>query len=172
MKAKLACVGVIALTALCVAAQQVTSNSAYGFDFSQIKTFYVKIGTRWGNPANEQHAVQAVARELTSKGWIQAPDQSSADALVLIHGATATKHTVQEFYSGGAGGEDYSGLTPIGKQAVSFKVGTGVIDIFDTKTKKLIFRGTAEDELSESGAENQEKIDNGVSKVFKDFPPR
>lgn len=172
MRNRIAVIGLVVLTGLCVVAQKVTSNYAPGFDFLKIKTFYVKIATSWGNPTNEQHAVQAVAQELTSKGWTQAPDESAADALVLIHGATATKHTLQEFYAGRSGGEDYSGQIPLGTNEVSFKAGSGVVDIFDTKTKKLIFRGTGEDELSEKGEENREKIDNGVKKMFKDFPPK
>lgn len=64
----------------------------------------------------------------------------------------------------------HSKLLPTRKKR-AFKVGTAVVDIFDTKTKKLLFRGASEDEISEKREANQEKIDKGVEKMFKDFPP-
>jgi len=171
MKTKLAVISIFVLTALCVSAQTVNANYDPAYDFSKVKSFYVDIGTAWGNPTNEEHAKQAVTRELTAKGWTPAPDPSTADVHVMIHGATATKHTIQEFYSGNAGGEDYNGMA-VSSHEVSFKAGTAIIDIFDAKTKKLIFRGYGEDEVSDKPEKNRQKIDNGVAKMFKDFPPK
>lgn len=183
MRIKVGMITVIIFAGLCVAAQQnteekpisgVKTNYDKNFNYSQIKTFYVKIGTSWDNPTNENYAKAAVAKELTAKGWTQAPDEASADALVMIHGATETRHTMQNFYAGGYGGYDWSGGpgAVVATKEVPFKVGTGVIDIFETKTKKLIFRGMAEDELSQKGSDNQAKIDKAVSMMFKDFPPK
>lgn len=183
MRIKLEIAAVIVLAGLSVAAQQnteekpisgVMTNYDKNFNYSQIKSFYVKIGTAWNNPANEDYAKASVAKELTAKGWTQAPDASSADALVLIHGATETRHTMQNFYAGGYGGYDWAAGpgAVVATKEIPIKVGTGVIDIFDTKTKKLLFRGMAEDELSEKGSDNQQKIDKAVKAIFKDFPPK
>jgi hypothetical protein len=177
MRIKLGIIAAITLSVLCVAAQEkklagVKSNYDKNYNFSQIKTFYVKIATPWGNPTNEQHAKEAVIRELTAKGWTEAPDESSADALVLIHGATETRHTLKNFYAGGYGGYDWGGQAVVATQKLPFKAGSAVIDIFDNKTKKLIFRGTGEGEISQKGAENREKIDKGVKEIFEDFPPK
>ena len=38
-----------------------------------------------------------------------------------------------------------------------YNVGTLVVDIFDAKTKQLVFRGTAPDELSDKAEKNQEE---------------
>jgi hypothetical protein len=50
-------------------------------------------------------------------------------------------------------------------------VGSGVVDIFDAKTKKLVFRGTASDTLSDKPEKNEKKIEKSMEKMFKDFPP-
>jgi hypothetical protein len=50
-------------------------------------------------------------------------------------------------------------------------VGSAVVDIFDAKTKKLVFRGTAKDELSDKPEKNEKKIEKATEKMFKDFPP-
>jgi len=52
-----------------------------------------------------------------------------------------------------------------------FLVGTLVVDIYDAKTKALMFRGTATDELSDKPEKNQKKLQKASDKMFKDFPP-
>jgi hypothetical protein len=50
-------------------------------------------------------------------------------------------------------------------------VGTLVVDIFDAKTKALVFRGTASDEISDKPEKNIKKVEKASAKMFKDFPP-
>jgi Domain of unknown function (DUF4136) len=174
MKIKLGIVGAVILTALCVAAQEVKTYYDHAYDFSQVKTFAVKIGTPWGNPTNEEYAKDEVAKQLTAKGWTQTPDESSANVLVVIHGATQDKKSLESFYSGtGVGNYGWAGPAGVtSTREVEYRVGTGVVDIFDTKTKKLLFRGVGEDQISQKGEKNQKKIENGIEKMFTDFPPK
>ena len=51
------------------------------------------------------------------------------------------------------------------------KVGTVVVDLFDTKTKQLIWRGATSDTLSDNSDKNIKNLDKGVEKMFKNFPP-
>jgi hypothetical protein len=46
------------------------------------------------------------------------------------------------------------------------------VDVFDAKTKKMVFRGTASDDISDKPEKNSKKIDKAVEKMFKDFPPK
>jgi hypothetical protein len=46
-----------------------------------------------------------------------------------------------------------------------------VIDLYDAKTKQLIWRGSAQDTLSDKATQNEKKLDKGVAKMFKAFPP-
>jgi hypothetical protein len=130
------------------------------------------LGTAWGNPTNEQYAQTMVAQQLIAKGYTQAPDAASADLLVIVHGATEDKKSVQAFYTG-TGTQNFGWAGPAGVVSTwetEYKVGTGVIDVFDTKAKKLVFRGMAEEEISGIGPQNQKKIDEGIARMFKDFP--
>ena len=49
--------------------------------------------------------------------------------------------------------------------------GTLVVDLFDPKTKQLIWRGSASDALSNKSDKNIRNLDKGVQKMFDHFPP-
>jgi hypothetical protein len=51
-------------------------------------------------------------------------------------------------------------------------VGTLVVDMFDAKSKQLIFRGTAEDEISDNPDKNTKRLEKASTKLFKYFPPK
>ena len=55
----------------------------------------------------------------------------------------------------------------------AYEQGTLVIDLVDRRTKKLVWRGTAQAALSEtpSKAEREATIDEAVKKMFEKFPP-
>jgi hypothetical protein len=172
MKFKIGIFSIVILTALLVAAQDVKTDYERGFDFSQIKTFAVKIGTSWGNPLSEQRAKDAVTHQLTAKGWTVA-DESTADAIVVIHGASKSEQSLNTFYSGGGyGGWGWGGGGMATTTVDTVHVGTEVVDIFDAKTKKLIFRGTAQGEISDKPEKNEKKLEKAAEKMFKDFPPK
>ena len=144
------------------------------YDFKNLHTFFVKIGTSWGNPLGEQRVQAAVEQALISKGWTKATDEASADALVALHGATEQKHDINTFYSGWGGYGYYGwggGMTTAHTSVSEYRVGTLVTDIFDSKTKKLVFRGVAQDELSDKPEKNEKKIKKATEKMFKKFPP-
>jgi len=53
----------------------------------------------------------------------------------------------------------------------TYKVGTLVIDLFDSKTEKLIWRSSSSDTLSNNADKNTKNLDKGVNKMFRHFPP-
>lgn len=172
MKTKLTIVAAIALMGVWVAAQDVVAHYTSGYDLAKAKTFAIDVMTKWSNPTNEEYAKQAVIRQLTDRGYVQVTDPSSADLLVEIHGASKDKTSVNDFYTGTSmdnyGFSGPAGVTP--SWETQYKLGSGVVDIFDQKTKRLVFRGVGEDEISMKGEHNQKKIDMSVDKMFKEFP--
>ena len=77
---------------------------------------------------------------------------------------------------GGYGGYGYRGWGGMGMGSATtteseYTVGTLVVDIFDAKSKALMFRGTASDELSDKPEKNQKKLEKASDKMFKKFPP-
>ncbi len=51
------------------------------------------------------------------------------------------------------------------------KIGTLVVDIFDSQTQKLIWRGKQSDALSGNPDKNEKKLAKDLAGMFKHFPP-
>jgi hypothetical protein len=170
MRRTFAAVFVSALLAPALApAQDVSVDYDKGYDYSKIKTYAIKIETASGNPLSEKRIVSEVDRALAGKGWTKATS-GNADAVVLLHGASETKHNLNTFYTGG--GWRWGGMGGTAQTSVQdYTVGTLVVDIFDGASKQLIFRGTASDELSDKMDKNQKKVAKATDKMFKNFPP-
>ena len=171
---------VVAGFALAVAggawAQDVKVDYDKAANFGAIKTFSVKLGTSWGNQIGEKRVMDEFTEALTAKGWTVAPE-GQADAQVVLHGATQTKRSLNTFYSGGMGGYGYRGWGGMGGMGTAttteteYTVGTLVADIFDKTGKSLLWRGIAQDELSDKTDKNIKKLGKASDKMFKEFPP-
>lgn len=160
-----------------VFAQDVKTDFDRSAYFARYKTFAVKIGTTWNNQISEKRVTEEIAQTLTEKGWTRV--DANPDALVLLHGATEKQKSLNTFYSGtgGYGGYGYRGWGGMGGMGTAttttseYTVATLVVDIFDAKSKSLLFRGTAEDEISDKAEKNIKKVEKASAKMFKDFPP-
>ena len=162
------------LVAVSAGAQDVSVDYDKGANFANYKTFAVKMGTAWGNPLSEKRITDEITSSLTEKGWKAAPEDT-ADAIVVLHGATDTKKNLNTFYSGGWGGYGWGGwgggMGTTTTTVSEYKVGTLVTDIFDAKSKSLLWRGIASDEISDKPEKNVKKIAKVGDKLFKNFPP-
>jgi len=159
-------------------AQDVKVDYDKAADFTKYKTFAIKLGTSWNNPLSEKRVLAEIQQGLTEKGWTATTDDAKADAVVVLHGATEKQKSLNTFYSGGGyGGYGWRGGWGGGMGGTStttvdeYTVGTLVVDIFDAKTKKLVYRGTAQDELSDKPEKNAKKLAKASDKLFKNFPP-
>jgi hypothetical protein len=172
---RLAVAGALSLFGAAAFAQDVKVDFDKAANFGAIKTFAVKIGTSWNNQISENRVTAEIEQALAEKGWKKvAPEQ--ADALAVLHGATEKQKSLNTFYSGGYGGYGWRGMGGMGMGTATtteseYLVGTLVVDIFDAKTKQLMFRGTAQDELSDKADKNAKKLAKASDKMFKDFPP-
>jgi hypothetical protein len=164
--------GVVLAVAGGAGAQDVKVDYDNAADFGAIKTFSIKLATSWGNPIGEKRVMDEFTQALTEKGWKPVPE-GPADARVLVHGASETKRSLNTFYSG-MGGYRYRGLGGMGTATTTeseYTVGTLVVDIFDAKGENLLWRGAAQDELSDKPDKNIKKLAKASDKLFKDFPP-
>jgi hypothetical protein len=156
-------------------AQDVKVDFDKDADFSRVKTFSIKIGTGWNNPIGEKRVLAEIQQGLTEKGWTATSDDK-ADAQVVLHGATEKQKSLNTFYSGGYGGYGWRGGWGGGMGSSTttvdeYTVGTLVVDVFDAKSKQLMYRGVAQDELSDKPEKNVKKLAKASDKLFKDFPP-
>ena len=49
-------------------------------------------------------------------------------------------------------------------------VGTLIVDLYDAKTKSLLWRGIAQNTLSTNGSKNSQMVTKAVQKMFKQYP--
>jgi hypothetical protein len=150
-------------------AQDVKIDYDRAANFGAIKTFSIKLGTSWGNQIGEKRVMDEFTQALTEKGWKLAP-AGQADAQVVVHGASQLKRDLNTFYSGGGYGYRFGGMGTATTTVEEYTVGTLVVDIFDGK-KNLMWRGIAQDELSDKTEKNIKKLEKASDKMFKDFPP-
>jgi hypothetical protein len=47
-----------------------------------------------------------------------------------------------------------------------------VIDLFESSSKNLLWRGLATQDLSTNAAKNTKSLDNDIANMFKGFPPK
>jgi hypothetical protein len=172
---RLAMVLMAALPCAAALGQDVSADFDKEADFSKFSTFSVKIGTSWNNPISERRFLTQFERALTAKGWSRT--DANPSALVVLHGATEVRRTLNTFYTdvGGYGGYGWrgwgGGMGSATTTESEYTVGTLIVDIFDASTKKLVFRGTASGEVSDKPEKNAKKVEKAVNKMFKKFPP-
>jgi hypothetical protein len=166
------------LTAACGASIKATTDYDRNVNFANYQTFSIATGNSSGNPVSDQRIEADVTSTLAAKGWKEVP-ADQAQAAVLVHTATKTKHTYQTFYDGygmgGWGWRRWGGLGGLGGGSTTYvndySVGSVVVDIFDSKTKEGIWHGYATDVLAGSAPENAKINQQAVAKMFASFPP-
>jgi hypothetical protein len=162
-------IGIVLLTAAASFGQQVKTDYDRSADFSQYKTYsWQKVQTP--DPLWVDRIKQAVNASLTAKGWTQVPAGGNV-AIVAVE-MTRNQQTLDTFYNGFGGGWRWGGGFGNATTTVdNYKVGTLVIDLFDANSKKLIWRGSSSDTLSDKSDTNIKNLDKAVQKMFNHFPP-
>ena len=160
----------VALLASASFAQKVKTDYDRNASFSQYKTYsWEAVKTK--NELNIDRIKSAVDAQLTAKGFTQVPAGGSI-SLVAIE-ATKNQQTLNTVYNGMGGGWRWRGGFGGGSTTYveNYKVGTLVLDVFDAQSKKLLWRGSASDTLSDKADKNIKNLNKGVQKMLKDFPP-
>ena len=120
----------------------------------------------------------AVANTLLDKGFNLSLD--SPDFLVAYHVAIDQKldmEVVNNYYGYPYAGDYASVWGPaIQGQEVKtteYEQGTLMVDVLDSTSKQLIWRGTAQAEIypNQSPKDREKQINKAVGKIFSDFPP-
>ena len=158
------------LFATAVFGQHVKTDYDRTTNFTQYKTYsWEKVQTQ--DPLWVERIKSAVNAELAQKGFSEVA--SGGDASIVAVEMTKTQRTLDTFYNGLGGGWRFGGGFGDATTTVdTYKVGTLVVDLFDAKTKKLIWRGSASDTLSDKSDKNIKNLHKGVQKMFDHFPPK
>lgn len=172
-KVMLALVGMTLVFAGMASAQQVKTDYDRSANFALYKTYsWEHVETK--DPLNVDRIKHAVNTVLAARGWTMV--DSGADVAVVAMEITRDQQTLDTFYDGFGGGWGWrrfggGGFGEATTTTDTYKVGTVVVDLFDTKTKQLIWRGAASDTLSNNSDKNIKNLNESVDKMFKHFPP-
>jgi len=170
-KVGLVLMAMVLLLAGKLSAGQVKTDYDRKANFGQYKTYsWEQVKTK--DPLDVDRIKSAVNAALAARGWTQV--NSAGDVSVVAMEMTHTQQTLNTFYDGFGGGWGWRGLGGIGEATTTtetYKEGTLVVDLFDAKTKQLVWRGSSSDTLSNNSNKNIQNMDKDVVKMFKNFPP-
>jgi hypothetical protein len=170
-KAVFVLMGLILFLANASFAQQVKTDYDRAANFGQYKTYsWEKVQTQ--DPLWVDRIKAAVNSTLAAKGWTQV--ESGGDISIMAIEINRNQQTLNTYYNGFGGGWRWRGFGGFGESTTTvdtYKVGTLVVDLFDAKTKTLVWRGVSSDTLSDKSDKNIKNLNKGVQKMFQHFPP-
>jgi hypothetical protein len=180
MKPNLTIAGVILLASVLLSTVAHAQKTSAGYDqkvnFSNYKTFMFSETHGARNPFVNDMIIAAVVRELTARGLTRV--EVNPDLRVSYMAAWGADLQVAEVSFGYAVNPAYSGLVPSGSATWAVTTGTLLIDLFDNKTDRIVFRGTAKDTLQRPPSADlaadakvvSKPINKGIAKIFKKYP--
>ena len=120
------------------------------------------------NPFFNDYLQGAIEKQLAAKGYARADVGSSPDLLIHYHASVNQRmdvYTVDNSY-----GYCYGNCEP---QVADYEQGTLVVDIVDSKSSKVVWRGWAQDTMN-GVIDNQQRlekqVDEGVTKMMLLLP--
>ncbi len=157
---------IVCITSVVAAGQQVSVNYNHNQSFSGFHTY------AWGsNNQNQiqnsilaQAAQQDIEAAMQAKGFQKVQESQNPDLILLLSGGMRQQTSWSAWGMRGIGG-GMGGISP--QQNVE---ATMIVDLHDTKTQSLIWRGIAQDVLNNNGNKNQKMVQNAISKMFKQWP--
>lgn len=159
------------LSATASSAEQVKTDYDRNADFSRYKTYsWENVHTQ--DPLWVDRIKGAVNSALAAKGWTQV--ESGGDICIMAMEMTNEHRTLNTYYDNFGGGWRWrwgGGFGTATTTEETYTVGTLVIDLFDTNSKMLVWRGSASDTISRRSDRNIKNLDKSVQKMFSHFPP-
>jgi hypothetical protein len=154
----------------CASTASVATDYDRTADFTAPKTYFWREGTKLPNPLMEERIMQAVDANLQEKGLRRV--DADGDLTVTYHASAEKSVDIQTFDTGypygcwgGCMGTSSTTVRPI-------TTGTLVVDLVDTRTNRLLWRGQGSDTITDDPAETERKIYEIVGRMFAEFPPK
>jgi len=175
MKRHLLLAMAMALVGACASTPVVHTDHDPAATFSAYRTYAWRQEPPASNPLVRQRLVEAIEARLLARGWSPAPE-SEADIALVGNVASREEQTIETFYDGPGWGEwewrGVAGRTGARTTHVyTYTVGTLVLDMFDNRTKKAVWRATAEGTVPATPKQVDAALQAAVDKMFAEFPP-
>jgi uncharacterized protein DUF4136 len=172
-KLSLLLLGIALFSGLVSLNAQVKTDYDHNANFSSYKTYsWLKVQS--GDSLWNDRIKQDVDSQLAAKGWTKV--DSNGDASVSAFRSTQDQKTLETFYDGFGGGWRWRGFG--GGDGISTtttevtKMGNVIVDIFDSHTQKLLWRGTDSSDLSSNANKNIQTLAKDLKNMFNKFPPK
>jgi hypothetical protein len=166
MKNTIAAVVAVLMTTAIVHAQKVNIDSDPAAPFATYRTYAWTAGTPAPNALSEQRLHAAVDAKLAGEGL--AMNTTAPDVIVATHVTTKER---QELIANGFGYGPWGFGGGLGTASVeTFIDGTLVVDLYDAKTKKMVWRGVATATASDKPTKNTDKMNKALDKMFEKYP--
>lgn len=176
------CSSVLGAALLCsplLHAQQVNTDFDHQAQFESYHTFsFAKVQT--DNPLYQQRIRDDISKDLQSHGLQMVP--SGGDLAITAIGGVHDQQQYNSFYSGlgpgfgwrgwGGWGGGWGGEGVTNTTVEQVPVGTLMVDLYDTNTHNLVFRGRATADMSGKSDKNIKIVQKSVDKMFDHFPPK
>lgn len=152
-------------------AQKVKVHYDRSINFAAFKTYSWIEGRPANNPASHLAIVQAIDKQLQSKG-IQRVD-GKADLNIAYYVSldaktdTSTVPYLQGLDWSRWGGEGVTYQTEV----LAMPISSLLVDLVDASATKLIWRGSAKEAFTPNQATRKKLINSAAQKLFKNFPP-
>ncbi len=170
--------GLLALTRG-IPAQQVTTDFDHHAQFESYHTFsFAKVQT--DDPLYQQRVRDDITHDLQAHGLQMVP--SGGDLAITAIGGVHDQQQYNTFYSGlgsgfgwrgwGGWGGGWGGDGVANTTVEQVAVGTLMVDLYDTNTHNLVFRGRATADMSKKTDKNIALVQKSVDKMFDHFPPK
>lgn len=169
-------VNYLAACALAVAATVAASAQAVSFDFDRTTNFasfrtYTWIrGTEVPDEFNNARIVSAVNTQLGMKRLVRVDRVTNADLLVAYHAAFDRDVRITGFADGFG---PYRFSRNVSARTEEILTGTLVVDLIDSRTKTIVWRGIASKEIdAKAKPEKRDRnINQAAERLFRNYPP-
>ena len=157
------------MLAACASTPDVQTDFDPAAQFSRYRTYaWGPTPPQFGAPLMQQRITASIDAKLGAMGWTPAP-AATADVVIAAHVVTREQLSIDTLGSGGGWG----GLGPLGNSSArvrSYTVGTLVVDMFDAKSKRALWRGTASGALPKTADQATAKTQEAIDRMFASFP--
>jgi hypothetical protein len=171
----------VGVMGMCISAQKITYTHDKSVDFSQYKSF------AWAGQNTEEVPManiipdmkqfdtmlkDSVNKVLWDKGFVSMAEEAKADFLLVYHITITPEATTQNVYQDSPMAN--TRFDPV--WVVSGIKGALYIDVIDVKSDKRVWHGRASNFLIQEQQidphKRKKRIDDGVKKMFRKFPPK
>jgi hypothetical protein len=142
-------------------------------DFSKFHTFaWRDSGEDLSDSSPEWHAriINGIKTRLTTTGFREVDD--SPDVYMTYYSAESQETFVVTDHMGYGWGSNWHGSTTGGmgkSEKISFDIGTLIVDLWDARENKLVWRATASDTISEIPEQNKETLNQMLDNMVEQW---